>query len=115
MKKYKRIKEYIFLHISLFIYSLCSVLSKLATRYEIFSLKFILFYILNILVLIIYAVLWQQNLKKFSLTTAFANKSIVVIWGMIWGNIIFSEKINFNMIIGSVIIFVGIKMVISNE
>lgn len=110
-----KIKDYVFLHISLFIYSLATVFTKLASAYEFFSFEFLILYGTSILILFIYAILWQQNLKRISLTTAFANKSIVVIWGILWGALLFKEKVTLGMIIGSLIIFIGIKMVISDE
>lgn len=64
-----------------------------------------------------YAVLWQFVLKKFSLTFAFLNKSIVVVWGIIWGRLFFNEIVTINKIIGALIIIMGIMIVVkdSNE
>lgn len=110
-----KFKHFIFLHVSLFIYSFATVFAKLASQYKFLSLKFILFYGINISILFIYAILWQQNLKKFSLITAYANKSIVVVWGILGGIILFKEKVTMGMLIGSIVIFYGIRMVISDE
>ena len=55
-----------------------------------------------------YAILWQQALKKFSLVVAYANKSFLVIWGIMWGTLIFGEKVTANMVIGALIIILGI-------
>lgn len=111
---YGKFKQYIFLHVSLFIYSLSGILGKISSQYEFMSIKFIIFYILLLINLFIYAILWQKNLKNIPLTTAFANKSIIVIWGMIWGYILFNEKISLNMIVGSLVICIGIYMVVDN-
>lgn len=115
MKNSIKIKDYFFLHISLFIYSLAIVFGKLAAAYKIISFEFLLFYGISIVILGVYTILWQQNLKKISLTTAFANKSVVIIWGILWGTILFKEKITMWMIAGSIVIILGIKMVISDE
>lgn len=110
------LKKFIPLHILLFVYSFCSVCSKLASNEEFLSFKFCLFYGISLLILGVYAILWQQILKKMSLTTAFINKSVTIIWGMLLGVIIFSEKINLNMVIGSIIVLFGIGLVVtSNE
>ncbi len=111
----RKIKDYIFLHISLFFYSLATVFTKLASNYKFLSLKFIAFYGVSIFILFIYAILWQQNLKRISLTTAFANKAIVVVWGIVWGILIFKEEVTLGMIIGCFIIFLGIERVISDD
>lgn len=116
MKKFdvKKIKTFIFLHLVFLLYSAGTVLSKTASRQQIFSPVFIICYISVVLILIIYAVLWQQILKKLPLSVAFANKGALIIWGMVWGAIIFGETIKINMILGSVIVMVGIVLVVSN-
>ena len=94
-----KINKYVLLHLLLVLFSFCAVFSKLAAQNEFLSLKFIILYGKAILILGIYAILWQQILKKFDLTTAFFNKAVVVIWGMLWGAIFFQEKITIKMII----------------
>ena len=113
MKKLKsKIKDYIFLHILLFAFSFCSIFSKLAASYEFLSFQFCLFYGISIIILGIYALLWQQILKKFTLTTAFLNKAVTIIWGIVWGTLIFSETITIQMIIGAIIVFIGVSLVV---
>ena len=109
----KNKKNYLLLHILLLMYSFCGVFSKLASKYEFLSFKFILFYGLSIFILGIYAIFWQQILKRFKLTTAFFNKSITIIWGMLWGFLIFNEKIKINMILGAIVVLIGIGFVVS--
>lgn len=109
------IKNYLFLHILLIIYSFCNVFSKLASNYEFLSVKFCLFYAISLLILGVYAILWKQVLKNFTLTTAFINKAITIIWGMILGFIIFNEEITLGMVLGSIIIFIGILIVVKTN
>ena len=113
MKK-KKINNYIYLNILLLFYSFCGVFSKQAASYDFMSFKFILFYGISMLILGIYAIFWQQILKKFTLTTAFFNKAVIVIWGMIWGALFFKETITLNMIIGAIIVLVGIGLVVKD-
>ncbi len=113
MKKSKsKVKDYILLHILLVAFSFCSVFSKLAANNEFLSFKFCLFYGIAIMILGVYALLWQQILKKFTLTTAFLNKAATIIWGIIWGALIFGETIKIQMIIGAIIVFVGVSLVV---
>ena len=115
MKK-STFKNYILLHILLFALSFCGVFSKLAASYDFLSIQFCLFYGVSIIILGIYALLWQQILKRFTLTTAFLNKAITIIWGIIWGALFFNEPIKPTMIIGALIVVVGVSLVvISNE
>ena len=76
----KKINKYIGLHLLLFMYSFCGVFSKMAAQNEILSIKFCLFYGASLLILGLYAIFWQQVLKKFTLTTAFINKTITLVW-----------------------------------
>lgn len=114
-KDIKKIKYLIMLHILLVFYSFCGVFSKLASGYDPLSLQFILFYGTSIFILGVYAILWQQVLKYFSLTVAFMNKAITVIWGVIWGYLFFNENITIKMIIGAVVVLFGICLVVSSD
>lgn len=90
------------------IYSLSSVFSKLASSYELFSFKFFVFYGCMFLMMMIYAIGWQQVIKYVPLITAYANKAISVVWGIIFGFVIFNEHISIKQIIGAAIVIVGI-------
>ena len=103
------------LHLILFLYSLESVCSKMAAAQEMFSFKFFLFYGLVLFFLFFYALAWQRILKYMPLTVAYANKGITIIWGMIWGAVLFNEAITLKTIIGAAIILVGIFMVVTNN
>jgi drug/metabolite transporter (DMT)-like permease len=67
------------------------------------------------MVLFVYAILWQQILKVFPLTVAFANKAIVILWGIIWGYWVFGEILRWGMILGAAVIVAGIYLVVSDE
>ena len=88
------------LHISLLFSSLSGVCSKMASRYtdHIFSVSFI-FWIL----------------KRMPLTVAYANRPVTLIWGIIWGALIFGEKVTWNMIAGAAVIFAGIYLVTGED
>ena len=103
------------LHLLLFLYSLESVCSKMAAAQEMFSFRFFLFYGLVLFLLFFYALAWQRILKYMPLTVAYANKGITIIWGMIWGALLFKEAITLKTIIGAVIILIGIYMVVTNN
>ena len=111
----KKVKNMMILHIVLVLFSVTSVFSKLASNEEFLSFKFILFYGLVILGLFIYAVFWQQIIKKMPIVTAYANKAVTVIWGIVFGRIIFGEEITITKIIGAAIIIVGVYLVVSGD
>lgn len=115
MEKKSGWKVILCLHILLFIYSLESVCSKMAASQEMFSFSFFLFYGLVLFLLFFYALAWQRILKYMSLTVAYANKGITIIWGMIWGALLFHETISLKTIIGGAVILAGIYMVVTNN
>jgi len=111
----KKLRIYLSLHIILLLYSLCSVCSKYAALQQFLSPKFFILYGLVIIILGIYAILWQQILKIFPLNVAFANKAVTILWGMLWGVLLFHETITPKMIMGALIVLVGVMMVVTNE
>ena len=96
------------LQIVFLIYSISSVVSKFASDKEMLSMEFILLYGLDILVLGIYALLWQQVIKKFELSIAYANKAVTLVWALIWGICLFHEQITAGKIIGIILVMIGI-------
>lgn len=99
---------FLLLHASLLINSLPGVASKLAGRYPVMSLPFLFFCGLSILLLGIFAVVWQQVLRHMTLTFALTNKPVTIIYSLIWGVLIFHETVTPKMVVGSLIIIAGI-------
>ena len=102
---------YLVLLISIFISTLSGVCAKFAASQPIFSFKFFLYYGLEILILGIYAIIWQQVIKRLNLAIAYSFKASALIWTLVWGLIIFNETINATKIIGVAIVIVGIILV----
>ena len=99
-----------YLHILLVLYSLSAVFSKLASVEPFLSLKFCVFYGLVLFLLALYALCWQQIIKHLPLTVAYANKAITVVWGIIWGLLIFGEKLTPGKVLGAVFVICGIVL-----
>lgn len=108
-------KVVLLLQILLMVYSLFGICSKLAAQQPFLSFKFIMYYGIVILNLAIYAVCWQQIIKRIPLVTAFANKAVTVIWGLIWGKIFFQEAITAQKLLGAFIIICGIVLVVTEK
>ncbi len=113
--KSSRWKDYLLLHGALLLYSTGSFYSKTAAGKEFLSPGFFVFYGLMLLNLFVYAVLWQQILKRFSLTVAFANKAVVVVWGILWGVLVFHETLTWRMVLGALIIIAGVLLVVTDH
>lgn len=106
--------SFLLLHISFLIYSFGSVFAKTAAVSGLLTPRFLLFAFFELLTLCVYALLWQQTLSRFKLTTAFANKGVVVIWNLIWAALLFGERITPENLIGTTLVIVGIVVVSSD-
>lgn len=104
----QRAKTLIALHLLLLFYSLSGIFSKNAAHEPFMSLPFILLYGAMLFVLFVYAIGWQQILKRLSLSMAFANKAVTVVWGMVWGFFIFGESISVVNLIGAAMVIAGV-------
>lgn len=105
-----KIKLYLALQLLLMFYSSVGVFGKLASQHEFMSIPFILFYGAEILVLGIYAIAWQQFMKRMPLSAAYANKAVTVIWGCVWGVLIFREQLSAGKIVGGLLVLVGVAL-----
>lgn len=77
--------------------------------------RFILLYGGEILVLGVYAILWQQIIKRVDLSVAYANRSIALIWSMLWAVLIFHDTLKIHQIIGVAIVIAGTILVNSDH
>lgn len=117
MKEKKRIslKSILILQLVVVIYTLSSVAAKGAAGYEMLSWQFIFFYGLEIAILGVYAILWQQIIKRFDLSVAYANRSMAILWSLVWAVIFFHEKITVNNVLGVLIVLAGTMLVNTDD
>lgn len=108
MKKKTKWKDILMLQAVFLVYSIYSVVAKFASSKETFSLDFILIFGIGVLILGVYAILWQQVIKRFELSVAYANKAITLLWAIVWGILIFNEKITFGKVAGIILVMAGI-------
>lgn len=107
----KKIKSLACLQGIVVIYTLSGVMAKLASGYGFLSTDFLLFYGIEILILAFYAFFWQQIIKHFDLSIAYANRSIALLWSMIWAVIFFQEMVTIKNIIGVIVVIIGTTIV----
>ncbi len=98
------------LHLMLAVLSFGTVCSKLAALEPFLSFRFFLYYGLLILILGVYALVWQQIIKRMSLTAAYANRAITILWGGLFGYLVFDEKITTGKIVGGLIVAAGVVL-----
>lgn len=111
----KRTRDYLYLQGIFLIYSFGTVASKKASGYQLLSPGFIKYYVIELIIIILYALLWQQIIKKFKLVTAYSSKAVVMLWTLIWSSIFFRESIRPANILGVIIIVSGILLVIRDD
>ena len=107
MKQKTKWRDIIILQMIVIIYTFSTICAKLASGQKMLSVPFFLYIGLEILLLGIYAICWQQMIKRMELSVAYINRSLALCWSMLWSSIIFCEKITIQNIIGVVIIVFG--------
>lgn len=111
----KKTKYFILLHLLLLLYSCCGIFSKTASGKEFLSLEWCFNYGMVIVIMGVYALLWQQVLKQLPLNVAFSNKAVTLVWGMLWGVLIFKETLTVMNIIGALMVLAGVILMVSDE
>ncbi len=102
------------LQAAVIVFTASGVFAKYSGRYEVMSAGFLLFIGLEVFALGVYALIWQQIIKRFDLSVAYANRATSIFWSMIWAAVLFQEKITIPNIIGVIVIFAGIMVVNSD-
>ncbi|MCL2252865.1 MAG: transporter [Lachnospiraceae bacterium] len=108
-----KLKDILILQAVFIIYSMSSVGSKLASQAldsfeSIFTLRFILPALMVVMILGIYAIIWQQIIKRFDISIAYANKATTLLWSLVWGLLLFNETITLPKVLGIAIVFSGV-------
>ena len=103
-------KSFLLLHILLLLYSGSTGCSKLASGEPFLSFRFILYYGVLILLLGIYALGWQQVIRRLPLTTAYASKAITVVWGLLAGLLFFGEALTPGKVLGALLVIAGVVL-----
>jgi multidrug transporter EmrE-like cation transporter len=110
-------KDFLLLHLTLLLYAVASVFAKAAggnLAARDYSPTFI-FLVLETLTLDIYAVLWQQTLKRMPLSFAYSNKAVCTLWSCLFGLIFFGESLTLGKALGIVVVLAGVWLVVSEH
>lgn len=110
MKKRIGLADILLLQSAVVVYSLSTVAANLASKYEFLSARYILFFGLEFVILAAYALIWQQMIKRFQLSVAYANKALTLMWSMLWNYIIFSQGITPFKVVGVVLVVIGVMI-----
>ncbi|MBQ3641927.1 EamA family transporter [bacterium] len=104
----KGLRKVILLLITFVVYSCEGVLLKMASKHDFLSSLYILYFACVLLVLGLYAIMWQKILEMFPLNKVFLCKSITIVFLLFLSHFLFNEDITMNNIVGSFFIILGI-------
>lgn len=93
-----------------FVYACTAVFTKMASRYGFLSWNYIVWVLGAVLVMGIYALLWQQVIKRLPLSTAYMFKGTSLVFVLLLSVLLFGEHVSFSNILGSIIIISGIAI-----
>lgn len=111
MDKKIRWKNILLLQGVVMIYTISSMMAKFAANQPVLSVGFVAFYGLEIFFLGVYAICWQQMIKRFELSVAYANRAMALVWSMVWAFVIFHEQITLKNILGVILVIIGILVI----
>lgn len=106
-----KIKDIVLLQGVIIIYTISGVMSKEASASGDDLTRFLVFFGLEFVLLGVYALLWQQMIKRFELSVAYANRSMAVVWSMVWAIVFFHDAITIQNIAGVVLVVAGIWII----
>jgi len=106
----KRLGTLLLLHLLLLVYSASGVFSKTAAGLPWFSPSFFACYFGMLCILVVYAIGWQQIIKRMPLSTAFSNKAITLVWGLLWSALFFKEAVTIGKAVGVLLVIAGIVL-----
>lgn len=92
------------------VYACTSIFTKMASRQEMMSWTYLLWITGALGVMGLYAILWQQVIKRMEISTAYMFKGTSLIFGLLIASLFFGEHITVNNIVGSAIIITGIAL-----
>ena len=107
--------NYLVLHFLFIVYAFNTMMGRMAAPYGCLDWhRYVL--LCGVLFLLgIYAIGWQVMLKRFNLGVAYANRSSVVIWGILLAWLCLGEPLSWTLALGAAMIIGGIILVSMEE
>lgn len=104
------LKKYISLLAVNLLYSFTCVFTRSAAEYEFLSFQYILLLLGAVCVLFLYALSWQQIIKRMPISDAYMFKGTSIVFVFLLSAWLFEEIITWQNIVGSIIIILGIAL-----
>ena len=104
------------LQLLLLCYALSTVMQKLAAMQAFLSPRFLLCALGMFLFLGVYALGWQQVLKRMPLTVSYAtSKAVVFVWMLLFGALLFHERVSPRQLLGCAFLMAGVILFALSE
>lgn len=97
------------------LYAFVTLFTKYASQQEFMSLAYCLGFAGAIGVMGVYAMGWQQILKRIELSTAYMFKGTSLIFIMLLAWLLFDEQITLNNVLGACLIITGVVLYAKTE
>ena len=111
-----RSRTFLALQLLLLCYALSTVMQKLAAQQDFLSPRFLLCVFGMFLFLGVYALGWQQILKRMPLTVAYAtSKAVVFLWMLLFGALLFHERVSPRQLLGCALLMAGVVLFALSE
>ena len=62
-----------------------------------------------------YAILWQQMIKRFDLSVAYANRAMALLWSAVWAVVLFRENLGVKQLAGIALVIIGTVIVNTDQ
>lgn len=92
------------------LYAIVLILNRMASIYASLSLGYFLLLSISVIVLAIYAISWQQIIKRMPISDAYMFKGTSIVFVLLLSAWLFEEAITWQNVIGSIIIILGIAL-----
>lgn len=92
------------------LYAIVLILNRMASIYAPLSLGYILLLSISVIGLAIYALSWQQIIKRMPISDAYMFKGTSIVFVLLLSAWLFEEIITWQNIVGSIIIILGIAL-----
>lgn len=109
------VRNALFLISAVAVYSLAGFFSKLASGYDFLSFLYICCLGGVVIVLGIYAVLWQMALKRVPLNQAYLFRSLGLVYSLVIAYMAFHESISWQNLLGAVVVLCGLLILLSEK
>ena len=97
------------------VFSFGGVMLKFASRYPLFSLPFMLLCAGSLFCVSVFALIWQQVLRRFDLMAAYAWRGTLFLWTFLWAVLFFGESVTTSNLLGVFAIVSGMILVVRSE